>query len=131
MGRSQRASQVSKTGNCCLTFRVPVGINEMSAYITGLTAGGAAWTPSFVAGIDQTRCIGCGRCFKVCPRDVFDLVERSEVLADDEIDDYEDLDEDNAQVMSIANALDCIGCEACSRVCPKSCFTHAPLSQAA
>ena len=26
--------------------------------------------------IDLSKCIGCGRCFKVCPRDVFDLVER-------------------------------------------------------
>jgi ferredoxin len=29
-------------------------------------------------------------------------------------------------VMSIANALDCIGCGSCSRVCPKQCHTHKP-----
>jgi Nif-specific ferredoxin III len=103
----------------------------MSEPITGLTAGGAVWTPAFVQAIDQGRCIGCGRCFKVCPRDVFDLVDRADVLDADEIDDYDDLDEDNAQVMNIANALDCIGCEACSRVCPKDCFTHASLPLAA
>lgn len=103
----------------------------MSDYISGLTAGGTAWTPAFVQAIDQTRCIGCGRCFKVCPRDVFDLIDRTEVLSAEEIDDFDDLDEDNAQVMNIANALDCIGCSACSRVCPKNCFTHAPLSMAA
>jgi Nif-specific ferredoxin III len=103
----------------------------MSEMITGVTAGGAAWTPRFVQGIDQTRCIGCGRCFKVCPRDVFDLIDRADTLEADDIDDYEDLDEDNAQVMSIANGPDCIGCSACSRVCPKNCFTHAPLPQAA
>lgn len=99
----------------------------MSEYISGLTAGGKPWTPSFVQAIDQTRCIGCGRCYKVCPREVFDLVDRADVLADAEIDDFEDLDEDNAQVMSLANALDCIGCSSCSRVCPKNCFTHAAL----
>lgn len=103
----------------------------MSDYIAGVTAGGARWTPTFVQSIDQSRCIGCGRCFKVCPRDVFDLVDRADVLAEEDIDDYDDLDEDNAQVMSIANALDCIGCSACSRVCPKTCFTHSPLQQAA
>jgi len=103
----------------------------MSEPITGVTAGGAVWTPAFVTHINQARCIGCGRCFKVCPRDVFDLVDRADVLGEDEIDDYEDLDDDNAQVMSLANALDCIGCSACSRVCPKNCFTHEPLSQAA
>ncbi|MFM8443207.1 MAG: ferredoxin III, nif-specific [Methylococcus sp.] len=103
----------------------------MSDTITGLTAGGAIWTPAFVQSIDQTRCIGCGRCYKVCPRDVFDLTDRADVLSADELDDFEDLDEDNAQVMSIANGLDCIGCSACSRVCPKDCFTHAPVALAA
>lgn len=90
--------------------------------ITGLTRGGANWTPTFLIKLDQQTCIGCGRCYKVCPRDVFDLVERE---ADD--DSYDD-DEDNAMVMSIANALDCIGCGSCSRVCPKQCHTHQPLS---
>ncbi|MDD1650812.1 MAG: ferredoxin III, nif-specific [Methylococcaceae bacterium] len=103
----------------------------MSQTITGLTAGGALWTPAFVQAIAQERCIGCGRCFKVCPRNVFDLVDRADILADDDIDDYDDLDDDNAQVMNIANALDCIGCEACSRVCPKDCFTHSTLPLAA
>jgi Nif-specific ferredoxin III len=103
----------------------------MSQVITGVTAGGTVWTPAFVQAIAQERCIGCGRCFKVCPRDVFNLVDRADVLSEDEIDDYEDLDEDNAQVMSIANGLDCIGCEACSRVCPKNCFSHASLPMAA
>jgi Nif-specific ferredoxin III len=90
--------------------------------ITGLTRGGANWTPTFLVQLDQQTCIGCGRCYKVCPRDVFDLVERE---ADD--DSYDD-DDDNAMVMSIANALDCIGCGSCSRVCPKQCHTHEPLS---
>lgn len=99
----------------------------MSAYITGLTAGGKAWTPAFVEKLNQAACIGCGRCYKVCPREVLNLVEREEALGED-FDEYEDLDEDNTMVMSIANAMDCIGCEACSRVCPKKCFTHMPLA---
>ena len=44
-----------------------------------------------------------------------------------EDDDYEyqyEDDDDNSMVMSIKNSLDCIGCEACSKVCPKDCFTH-------
>lgn len=103
----------------------------MSEFVTGLTFGGSVWTPAFVKTLDQSHCIGCGRCYKVCPRDVLDLVERSEVMSENEIDEFEDLDDDNTMVMSIANALDCIGCEACSRVCPKNCFTHAPLAAAA
>ncbi|WAK01223.1 ferredoxin III, nif-specific [Methylobacter sp. YRD-M1] len=96
----------------------------MSEFVTGVTFGGAEWTPSYVNNINQTTCIGCGRCFKVCPRDVFDLVEKADVLAADDLDDFEDDDDEN-MVMSIKNANDCIGCEACSKVCPKSCFTHA------
>lgn len=87
--------------------------------ITGLTRGGGAWTPHFATAIDQAKCIGCGRCYKVCPRDVLDLVER-------ELDDEDDSDDDNLMVMSLANAMDCIGCGSCGRVCPKNCYTYAP-----
>lgn len=102
--------------------------------ITGLTRGGEAYTPEFVTDINQGNCIGCGRCFKVCPRDVFDLVEREDVagLEADEYDDYDDygdddddgFSDDTAMVMSLKNAMDCIGCGACDRICPKKCFTH-------
>lgn len=92
--------------------------------ITGLTRGGTPWTPQFVLELDSKKCIGCGRCYKVCPRNVFDLVERDE-------DMDEDLDDDNMMVMTLADALDCIGCGACSRVCPKDCHTHGPSPVAA
>lgn len=100
----------------------------MSKLITGTTFGGTEWTPAFVTDLNQRACIGCGRCFKVCPREVFDLVERDSVLADDEFDDdYSDFeDDDNTMVMSLKNPADCIGCEACSKVCPKTCFSHQP-----
>lgn len=91
--------------------------------ITGTTLGGAIWTPEFVTALDPKKCIGCGRCFKVCPRKVLDLIVRGE---DMEMDDEEDYDEDDtASVMTIANADDCIGCGACGRVCPKGCYTYA------
>lgn len=91
--------------------------------ITGITRGGALWTPQFVVELDQRKCIGCGRCFKVCPRSVFELVERGEDLASDDPDLDDD---DNSMVMALADPLDCIGCGACARVCPKGCHTHAP-----
>ena len=91
------------------------------AQITGLTRGGVEWTPEFVTNLDQAKCIGCGRCYKVCPRNVFELVER-------EFDDDDEGDDDNTMVMSIANAMDCIGCSSCGRVCPKNCYTYAPAS---
>lgn len=92
--------------------------------ITGLTRGGTPWTAQFVLELDGAKCIGCGRCYKVCPRNVFDLVER-----EDDMD--EDLDDDNMMVMTLADALDCIGCGACGRVCPKDCHTHGPSPVAA
>ena len=52
----------------------------MAEFVTGVTFGGTEWTPAYVTDINQKTCIGCGRCFKVCPRDVFDLVEKAEDL---------------------------------------------------
>lgn len=99
--------------------------------ITGITRGGASWTPQFVTALNEEKCIGCGRCFKVCPRDVLTIVQRAidDVDLDDDDDDDDD-DSDNS-FMTLSNPMDCIGCEACSRVCPKACFTHEALPLAA
>ena len=110
--------------------------------ITGLTLGGAAWTPQFVDELDAKKCIGCGRCFRVCSRDVFELVERESLDLDDDIDEFDDDDpfgddddddgfsDDTSMVMALKNRNDCIGCEACSKICPKGCFTHITASAA-
>ncbi len=87
---------------------------------------GAAWTPTFVAALDEDKCIGCGRCFKVCPRGVLELVGLDEngehiVLSGDEDED----EEYEKKVMTIAHQELCIGCTACSKICPKKCYTHA------
>jgi Nif-specific ferredoxin III len=95
----------------------------MSEMITGVTRGGATWTPQFIIEVKQANCIGCGRCYKVCPRTVFDLVERE---IDDDMDDDDGFDDDVAMVMTVADAMDCIGCMACSKVCPKACHVHEP-----
>lgn len=95
--------------------------------IIGRTRGGADWTPEFVTELNQSTCIGCGRCYKVCPRDVFELIERGEMEDIDEDDDFYD-DDDEMMVMSIKDPLDCIGCKSCDRVCPKKCHTHEALA---
>jgi len=87
-----------------------------------LTRGGKEWTPEYLISIDPELCIGCGRCYKVCGRNVmtlFGMHEDGEVVEDDEYDD-----EIVKRVMSMANADLCIGCGACARVCPTNCQTH-------
>ena len=86
---------------------------------------GRDWTPSFIQAIDMHRCIGCGRCFKACGRDVLEL---KAVGDDDELFAIEDEDDDEyeKQVMTVTDAADCIGCEACARACSRKCLTHAP-----
>jgi len=45
----------------------------MSQFVVTLPSG-ETWTPTFVQSINEDKCIGCGRCFRVCPRGVLELV---------------------------------------------------------
>lgn len=88
---------------------------------------GATWTPTFVETLNEDKCIGCGRCFKVCPRGVLELVGLNadgEYVRVDE-DDEDDDGEYDKKVMTIAHKELCIGCTACAKICPKKCYTHA------
>lgn len=90
--------------------------------LTGLTRGEKTWIPQFVESINQDLCIGCGRCFKVCGRNVLQLKALNE---EGEFVEDEDDEEIERKVMTIANLDNCIGCQACSKICPKKCYTHA------
>jgi len=102
----------------------------MTATFNVTLPSGAVWTPTFVSSLDDQKCIGCGRCFKVCSRGVLELVgltedgERVTVAMDDDDDD----EEYEKKVMTIAQQELCIGCTACSKICPKKCYTHAVAS---
>ncbi|MDD3764679.1 MAG: ferredoxin III, nif-specific [Nevskiales bacterium] len=88
---------------------------------------GESWTPTYVESLNQETCIGCGRCYKVCPRGVLELIgldEDGQPIALDPDDD--DDEEYEKKVMTIAHRQLCIGCTACARICPKKCYTHAP-----
>lgn len=87
------------------------------------TRGGRDWTPEYLISIDPDVCIGCGRCFKVCGRNVMTLKgvdEDGEII---DLDEDED-DEIEKQVMAMNDQDACIGCGACARVCPTNCQTH-------
>ena len=89
--------------------------------------GGGLWTPKFVNEIDQEKCIGCGRCYKVCGREVLEMVginSDGEMVRMSYDEDEDDDDEYDKKVMTIANVNNCVGCEACAKICPKQCYTH-------
>ena len=88
--------------------------------MSNATRDGRDWQPAYLLAIDEKKCIGCGRCFKVCPRDVLTLVDRGE---DDEIDEDDWDDEDAKALMIVKDPMDCIGCGACGRTCPKGSFS--------
>jgi Nif-specific ferredoxin III len=87
------------------------------------TRDGTAWQPAYLVEINGEKCIGCGRCYKVCSRDVMHLMgvdEDDQLVACSEDDDEEFV----RKVMVLDHAGNCIGCGACARVCPKNCQTH-------
>ena len=87
------------------------------------TRDGRAWKPSYLLAIDPETCIGCGRCFKVCGRDVMTLQGLTE---DGDLVGLDDDDEILRKVMTVTDHGACIGCGACARVCGKNCQTHGP-----
>lgn len=90
---------------------------------------GETWEPKFVQTINENTCIGCGRCFKVCPRGVLELVGLNDEGERVHIDSEDDEDEEyEKKVMTIAHQALCIGCTACAKICPKKCYTHAPMT---
>lgn len=94
------------------------------AVYQGITFDGSVWEPRYIEAIDPQKCIGCGRCFKTCARNVLDLVDY-ELDDEDCDDDYDDMeDKEQRMVMVAAHPGDCIGCEACYKVCSKQAISH-------
>ncbi|OYZ89616.1 MAG: ferredoxin III, nif-specific [Rhizobiales bacterium 17-65-6] len=91
--------------------------------MSNATRDGRAWQPEYLLAIDVKKCIGCGRCYKVCGRDVMTLKGINEDGEFISLDDDED-DEVEKKIMVMNDDGACIGCGACARVCPTNCQTH-------
>ena len=87
---------------------------------TNVTRDGSPWQPMYIEAIDPEKCIGCGRCYKVCGWGVLKMMGIDEdgglIQADD--------DDAERMVMTIGDKGKCIGCKACARVCGKSAPTY-------
>jgi Nif-specific ferredoxin III len=86
------------------------------------TRDGRAWQPAYLLAIDETVCIGCGRCYKVCGRGVMTLKGMTD--EGEFVDADDDSEEIERKVMRLDDAGACVGCGACARVCPTNCQTH-------
>jgi len=98
--------------------------------MSNATRDGRVWQPDYLLAIDAKKCIGCGRCFKVCGRDVMTLKGLNDEGQLIDLDDDED-DEVEKKIMVMNDEGACIGCGACSRVCPTNCQTHGQAQAAA
>lgn len=98
--------------------------------MSNATRDGRDWRPEYLLAIDPGKCIGCGRCYKVCGREVMTLKGINDEGDIIELDD-EDADDIEKKVMVMADTGACIGCGACARVCPANCQNHGPAPMAA
>ncbi|MDR9404187.1 MAG: 4Fe-4S binding protein, partial [Halothece sp. Uz-M2-17] len=46
--------------------------------LTSFTKDGSTWEPKFITAIDKDICLGCGRCHKVCGRNVLGMQAMNE-----------------------------------------------------
>ncbi|WP_322751173.1 MULTISPECIES: ferredoxin III, nif-specific [unclassified Frankia] len=98
------------------------------SHVQFATRDASPWVPHYIMAIDQAKCIGCGRCFKVCGQGVLKLMGLNE---DDElVDPFDEEQEIERKVMTVDAAGNCIGCAACVRVCAPRCHTYAPADAA-
>ncbi|WP_434510357.1 ferredoxin III, nif-specific [Desulfitobacterium sp. AusDCA] len=80
------------------------------------TFGGYPWTPQFIEAIDHEKCLGCGRCVKICGQHCLGL------------ESYHDDEDTERFVSAIMEKEQCIGCQACSRACIRGCFSFKALA---
>jgi Nif-specific ferredoxin III len=83
----------------------------MSEVVMYKTFGGSPWTPMYVETFAKDKCLGCGRCVKLCAQKCLG------------IETYEDDEGTERQIARIAVKDNCIGCQSCGNICVRKCYT--------
>lgn len=83
----------------------------MSEVLKYKTFGSLSWTPLYVEAIDTDKCLGCGRCVKLCVQHCLGL------------ESFEDDEGTERHVAKIANKDQCIGCQSCGSICVRRAYT--------
>ncbi len=84
--------------------------------LTYKTYGGNPWIPQYVKSVDEDKCLGCGRCVKVCAQQCLSL------------ESYVDEDDTERYIAAISNRDNCIGCQSCGKTCVRGCYEYETLS---
>ncbi|MDF1552863.1 MAG: 4Fe-4S binding protein [Deferrisomatales bacterium] len=77
------------------------GLCSSKTYLTFQRQDGSPWTPMYVQQVDPEKCIGCGKCLKVCMGGCYEMVEI-----------------DGEKKARVVNRGNCMGDCHCHKVCP-------------
>lgn len=96
-------------GNCHSPKELPLALAQASAAASkasALLSKGEIETEAITSIVNKELCIGCGRCYAICPFSAITLVQN-----------------EKGETKSEINQALCKGCGLCSSVCPNSAIT--------
>ena len=95
-------------------------LDEHGSHFTGQTTERDYWSPvgADLHAVLEGQRTGLSLAFTKIP-------DGGRVTIDLDADDDDDDIEYERKVMTISHQENCVGCEACSRICPKQCHSHA------
>jgi len=96
-------------GNCHSPKELPLALAQACAAASkasALLSKGEIETEAITSFVDRELCIGCGRCYAICPFSAITLVQG-----------------ESGEIKSEINQALCKGCGLCSSVCPNAAIT--------
>jgi len=74
----------------------------------------------YMIGIDEALCVGCGKCFDICPTDVFQMVQRPEGSPrPDPLPGRPPVE----RLALVERSENCLYCQGCEGICPTTAIT--------